>query len=177
MAKKLRKMLGNVSDETVIELMNLIDTQSKTTVARWCADFAFDVVLPIYEKHFPIDDRPRRALIAARDCADGKIKFTEVKRIRTEEWSRTSELEKDPVAMAAARAIIDTAMMVHQTPTHSLGVLWYSAAAVAYDKAGLEASDEVYDAIAQEVAVGYLNRLKAVAVENEPKPLKCKWNC
>lgn len=177
MPKKLRKMLGNVNDALIADLMNLIDTQSRETIARWCAGFATDIVLPIYEKHCPGDDRPRRMLAAALDCADGRIKFADVKRIRAQEWNRTNELEANPIAMAAARAIVDTAIMVWQTPTHSLGVLWYGSAAVAYDRAGLNESDGVYDAIAQEVAENYFNRLQAVAVENEPKPVKCKWNC
>jgi hypothetical protein len=177
MARKLRKMLGNADDTLVGELMKLIDSQSKVTVARWCADFAADVVLPIYEKHIPGDDRPRRMLQAAQDCAEGKIKFADVKNIRVLEWTKPPELWDDPVAMAAARTIIDTACMVWQTPTHSLGCLWYAGAAVAYDKLGLNASDEEYDAVSNEVLVDYFNRLKAVSAENEPKPLNCKWEC
>jgi hypothetical protein len=177
MSKKLRKTLGSVDDTLVQELMNLIDTQSKATVARWCAEFAADVVLPIYEKHIPGDDRPRRMLSAAIDCAKGKIKFANVKYIRVSEWTKPPELATNPVAMAAARAIIDTACMVWQTPTHSLGCLWYAGAAVAYDKLGLNATDAEYDAVAGEVLVNYYERLKAVAVENEIKPLNCKWGC
>ncbi|MDR0857531.1 MAG: hypothetical protein LBN97_00690 [Oscillospiraceae bacterium] len=177
MSKNLRKTLGNVDDELVQELMNLIDTQSKATVARWCAEFVADVVLPICEKHIPGDDRPRRMLMAAVDCAEGKIKFAGVKNIRVSEWTKPPELAANPAAMAAARAIIDTACMVWQTPTHSLGCLWYAGAAVAYDKLGLNATDAEYDAVANNVLVDYLTRLKAVAVENEPKPLNCKWGC
>ncbi|MDR0861256.1 MAG: hypothetical protein LBN30_00535 [Oscillospiraceae bacterium] len=177
MSKKLRKTLGNADDASVTELMNLIDTQSKATVARWCAVFAAEVVLPLYEKHVPNDDRPRRMLQAAIDCAEGKIKFADVKNIRVSEWTKPPELAVNPVAMAAARAIIDTACMVWQTPTHSLGCLWYAGAAVAYDRLGLNATDAEYDAAASEVLAGYSERLKAVAVPNEPKPLNCKWGC
>ncbi|MDR0917439.1 MAG: hypothetical protein LBN02_09680 [Oscillospiraceae bacterium] len=177
MSRKLRKTLGNVNDALVQELMNLIDTQSKATVARWCAEFAADVVLPIYEKHIPDDDRPRRMLAAAIDCAEGKIKFADVKNIRVAEWTKPPELWMNPVAMAAARAIIDTACMVWQTPTHSLGCLWYAGAAVAYDRLGLDATDAEYDAVANEVLAECFERLKAVAVPNEPKPLNCKWGC
>ncbi|MDR0818198.1 MAG: hypothetical protein LBN43_01330 [Oscillospiraceae bacterium] len=160
MAKKLRKTLGNVDDALVRELMNLIDSQSKVTVARWCAEFATDVILPIYEKHIPGDDRPRRMLAAAVDCSNGKIKFADVKNIRVSEWTKPPELAVNPVAMAAARAIIDTACMVWQTPTHSLGCLWYSGAAVAYDQLGLNAADSEYDAVANAVLADYFGRLK-----------------
>ena len=51
---------------------------------------------------------------------------------------------------AAARAIGQGSAVVH-TLTHSLGLFFYAAAAVAYDRAGLDASDEAYAEIAEEV--------------------------
>jgi hypothetical protein len=63
------------------------------------------------------------------------------------------------------------------TLTHSLGLYFYAAAAVAYDRLGIEASEEVYTEIAEEVCVDYTDALRAVAIENEPNPAKLKWNC
>jgi len=60
---------------------------------------------------------------------------------------------------------------------HSLGLFFYAAAAVAYDRVGLEASEEAYAAIAEEVCLDYTEALRAVAAENEPNPAKLKWNC
>ena len=48
--KKLRKMLGKYDDEHIVELMKLIDTQSKETISRWCMDYAEEFILPIYFK-------------------------------------------------------------------------------------------------------------------------------
>jgi len=36
MPKKLRKMLGDVNSLSVVSLRNLIDTQSKDTIRKWC---------------------------------------------------------------------------------------------------------------------------------------------
>ncbi len=35
---KLRKMLGRADDPQIIQLMRLIETQSKTTLAAWAAN-------------------------------------------------------------------------------------------------------------------------------------------
>ena len=61
--------------------------------------------------------------------------------------------------------------------THSLGLFFYAAAAVAYDRVGLDAGDDVYAEIAEEVCLDYTAALRAVAVKNEPNPAKLKWNC
>jgi len=63
------------------------------------------------------------------------------------------------------------------TLTHSLGLYFYAAATVAYDRVGLEASEDVYAQIAEEVCLDYTNALRVVAVEDEPNPAKLKWNC
>jgi len=42
---------------------------------------------------------------------------------------------------------------------------------------GLDASEEVYAQIAEEVCLDYTAALQAVAVKNEPNPAKLKWNC
>ena len=51
------------------------------------------------------------------------------------------------------------------------------AAAIAYDRAGLDESPEVYDKIAAEECAKMEAALSAVAVENELNPVKIKWRC
>jgi hypothetical protein len=65
---------------------------------------------------------------------------------------------------------------IHAAP-HSLGLYFYAAAAVGYDRLGLDASEAEYNAVAEEVCADYTATLRAVAVENEPNPAKCRWNC
>lgn len=177
MPKKLRKMLGDVNAPSVIALRDLIDTQSKDTIRAWCLGFAEAKMLPLFEKHCPGDARPRRAVIAARDYLEGKVKFPIVKDIILNECHAAArELDDNPIAQAAARAVGQGAAVVH-TLTHSLGLYFYAAAAVAYDRIGLEAAEEEYAAIAEEVCQRYAEALRAIAVADEPQPAKLKWNC
>jgi len=177
MPKKLRKMLGDVNAPSCVALRELIDTQSKDTIRKWCLGYATDKLLPIFEKHCPGDERPRNAVNAARDYLDGKVKFPVVKNIILNECHQAArELDANPTAQAAARGVGQGSAVVH-TLTHSLGLFFYAAAAVAYDRVGLEASEKVYAEIAEEVCIDYTNALRAVAVEDEPNPAKLKWNC
>ena len=177
MAKKLRKTLGDVNAPSTVALKELIDTQSKETIRRWCLDYAEAKVLPIFGRYCSGDDRSRNAINAAHDYLDGKVKFPVVKNIILNECHAAArELDDNPVAQAAARAVGQGSAVVH-TLTHSLGLFFYTAAAVAYDRVGLEATEEVYAQIAGEVCLEYTDALRAVAVINEPNPAKLKWNC
>ncbi|MCL1849205.1 MAG: hypothetical protein FWF83_06010 [Clostridiales bacterium] len=177
MAKKLRKMLGDVQAPSCVALRELIDTQSKDTIRSWCLSYADSRILPIFTKHCPGDSRPWSAIQAARHYLDGEVKFPVVKDVILKECHAAArELDANPIAQAAARAVGQGSSVVH-TLTHSLGLFFYAAAAVAYDRIGLEASDEEYAKIAEEVCRDYTQALRDVAVENEPNPAKIKWNC
>jgi hypothetical protein len=177
MSRKLRKTFGDANAPSVIALMRLIETQSKTTIANWTLDYAERKLLPLFDKHRPDDGRPARAISAAHEWLDGKVKLPYVKHIILNECHAAArELDNNPVAQAAARAIGQSAGSIHAAP-HSLGVYFYAAAAVAYDRLGLAASEAEYNTVAEEVCADYTAALRAVAVENEPNPAKCKWNC
>ncbi|MCL2018557.1 MAG: hypothetical protein FWG70_02265 [Oscillospiraceae bacterium] len=177
MPKKLRKTLGDVNAPSTIALRELIDTQSKDTIRKWCLEYAENKLLPIFEKHCPGDKRPRNAVNAARDYIEGKVKFPVVKKnILNECHQAARELDNNPIAQTAARGVGQGSAVVH-TLTHSLGLFFYAAAAVAYERVGLEATDEVYAAIAEEVCLDYTAALREIAVANEPNPVKLKWNC
>lgn len=175
MSTKLRKMLGSAQSPYILSLMRLIETQSKTTLANWCLDYAEDFILPIYEKHCPEDERPHHALVAARDWLAGKVKLPYVKNIILNECHAAArELDANPAAQAAARTIGQVAACIH-VPTHALGLAFYGAAAIAYDRVGLAETAEVYDAIASEECAKMEAALHAVAVENEPNLAKINW--
>jgi hypothetical protein len=53
-------------------LIRKIETWNERTDRLFTADCA-EHVLPIFEKRYPNDDRPRKAIHAVRDFADGKI--------------------------------------------------------------------------------------------------------
>lgn|GEM_PF-3061847 len=78
---KPRKMLGDWKAPYIQLLMRLIETQSKTTNANWRIAYAEEYILEIFEKSFPDDNRPRKAIAAARDWLDGKIKLPVAKKL------------------------------------------------------------------------------------------------
>ena len=177
MPKKLRKTLGDVNAPSCVALRELIDTQSKDTIRKWCLDYAKDKMLPLFEKHCPGDDRPRNAVNAAYDYINGKVKFPAVKSIILNECHAAArELDDNPVAQAAARAVGQGTSVVHAL-THSLGLYFYAAAAVAYDRIGTSAIEEEYAAIAEEICLDYTASLQNIAIKDEPNPAKLKWNC
>lgn len=175
--KKLRKMLGKYDDEHIVELMNLISTQSKETIFNWCADYAEADILPIYLKYYPNDNRPQMAIDAARDWFKGLKKLPEVKDVILNECHRAArEAEDNPAAQAAARTLGQAAACFH-TPTHSLGLAFYGGAAVAYDRLGLNATQEEYEKVAKEEVIKMTKALREIAIEDEPNKAKINWNC
>ena len=174
---KHRKMLSDVNAAYIQSLMRLIETQSKATLANWSIDYSYEYILPIYENAHPNDLRCRRALDAAKDWLDGKVKLPYVKNIILNECHAAArEALDNPAAQAAARTCGQTAATIH-APTHSLGLALYGALAVAYDTLGTNAMwNELLEVSA--VECGKMeSALHAVAVENEPNPAKINWRC
>ena len=174
---KYRKMLSDIDAPYLQSLMRLIETQSKTTLAYWSIDYARARILPIYEKAYPEDARPRHALDAAEDWLAGKVKLPYVKNIILNECHAAArELDADPTAQAAARTCGQAAATIH-TPTHSIGLALYGTLAVAYDKLGIDADWDALLSAAAEECARMEEALRAVAVEDEPNPAKINWGC
>lgn len=173
---KVRKMLGKADSPSIVSLMRLIETQSKVTIARWCLDYTRKEILPIYEYECPGDPRAVKALDAADCWLTGELKLPEVKRLILEAHTAAREAEENPAAQAAVRAVGQAASVVH-VATHSLGMAFYGAAAIAYSRVGIGEAPEVYDKIAAEECTKMEAALRAIAVENEPKPAKINWKC
>jgi hypothetical protein len=177
MPRKYRKMLNDINAPYIQSLMRLIETQKKTTLSNWCIDYAERVIVPIYEKHCPGDDRPRNALNAAREWLAGNMKLPEVKKVILNECHTAArELDANPTAQAAARTCGQAASCIH-APTHSLGLALYGALAVAYDKLGIEADWSALLSAAAEECANMEAALRAVAADNETDPAKINWNC
>lgn len=172
-----RKMLNDINAPSIQSLMRLIETQSKTTLAHWCIDYARGYILPVYEKAYLNDARCKNALDAADLWLDGKVKLPFVKNIILNECHAAArEAEGSPAAQAAARACGQAAAAIH-APTHSLGLALYGALAVAYDTLGTEAGWDALAGVAAEECAKMEAALQAVAVEGEPNPAKIKWRC
>ena len=174
---KARKMLGNWRDPHTQSIMRLVETQSKTTITNWCIDYTEAHILPIYNKTFPEDNRPLRAIEAARRWLAKEIKLPEAKRIILDECHQAArESDEHPAAQAAARCCGQAASTIH-APTHSLGIVFYGCAAIAYDRVGISQKPEAYEQIVIEECAKMEAALRAIAVENEPNPAKINWNC
>lgn len=176
MAKKLRKMLGAADSPYIVSLMRLIETQSKETLAQWSIGYSETHILSIYEKHYPNDIRPRESLRAARLWLDGEMKLPEAKRYILAAHEAAREAEDNPTAQAAARAIGQASATIH-APTHSLGLAFYGAAALAYHELGLDASAQEYDQFAAQACASMEAALKDMAVPDEKNPAKINWRC
>lgn len=173
---KMRKMLGDVRSRECADMMALIETQSKATLAAWAVDYARRYYLPVYVMACPGDGRLEDVIRACVDYLQGTRKLAEVKPLLREAAQIAREAGEDPVAQAAARAI-STACATVQTPTNALGFLFYGAAAVAYGEAGLNEPAEAYDALASKEFRRALADLRDAAVPDEPNPAKINWNC
>lgn len=170
--KKLKKMLGSCKDNHIIELMSLIETQSKEKIANWCMNYAEVVILPIYLKYYPNDNRPKMALDASRDWFKGLKKLPEVKNIILNECHQAAREAKDnPSAQASARAIGQVAACFH-TPSHSMGIAFYGGAAMAYERLGLESTLEEYEKVAKEEVIKMKNDFKNNCIKRSLIELK-----
>jgi len=172
---KYRKMLSDWGALHIQSLVKLIETQNKTTLANWCVSYCEEHILPICEKHCP-DVRPQNALNAAREWLDGKIKLPQAKPVILDCHAAARELENNPMAQASARAIGQCASTIHSA-SHCLGLAYYGALAVAYDKLGIDAPWAQLEAFAAGECGRMEAALRAVAVENEPNPAKFTWQC
>ena len=178
---KPRKMLGSADAPYILSLMRLIDTQSKATIAAWALDYAEAHILPIYVKHFlankpynRLKNGPKNSIRIARAVLDGHS-YPKSDLHNCCNYS-DRELGHSSIAQIAARTCGQACSSVY-FPSHSLGLAFYGAAAIAYDRVGLDETPEVYDKIAAEECAKMEAALRAVAVEDEPNPAKINWGC
>lgn len=171
-----RRMLGDVFSPECTALRELIQTQSKQTLAAWATAYAKAHYLPVYEAQRPQDTRLRAGVIRTEECLSGKLKPAEIKPDLKALRELGATLAAEPVAQAAARAV-SAACATVSTPTNALGFLFYGAAAVAYNAVGLAKSPETYDELATQELERALASLAQVAVPDEKKPAKIDWHC
>lgn len=173
---KARKMLSNWEAPYIQSLMKLIETQSKATLATWAVDYSEEVILPLWSKYYSDDLRPQNALYAAREWLSGEIKLPQAKAAILECHAAAREADGAPVAQAAARAIGQCASTIHSA-RHCIGLAFYGALAITYDRLGTDALWGQIEQCAADECGRMEAALRAVAVENEPNPAKIEWKC
>ena len=171
---KVRKTLGSWDTPCCRELMALIESQSKPTIIGWCLDWARENTLPIAGQRG--DPRPAAALDAAQAWLDGAVKLPQAKPVILALHAYARECGEEPAIQAAARAIGQACSTIH-SPSHSLGLLFYGAAALAYSTVGLGQNAAIYESVFEQTCLGLTDALRAVAVPDEPDPVAVTWRC
>jgi hypothetical protein len=87
-------------------------------------------VLPLFESQFPNDDRPRKAIEAARAWARGEIRVGEARTAALAAHAAARDAAAHPAACAAARSAGHAAATAHVV-THARAVSLYADKAVA----------------------------------------------
>lgn len=169
---KLRKTLGDIRSHTCRRLMQVMDTQSHATLARWAIEYAQNRYLPICAQACP-------ELVSVVSACAACAKEGKSAAYCKQELRKASALARECTGaqtQAAARAVA-VACATLQTPSNALGFLFYGAAAVAYVEGGLRLSPPEYDALAAAELENACRSLLSCAVEGEPSPVKIDWNC
>lgn len=114
-----------------------LDLERHRQLAIWAADCA-EHVLPLFEEHHPLDDRPRRAIETARAWAAGAVS---VGAARTAAFAaHAAAREASAAAREAARAAGHAVATAHMAD-HALGPAWYGVRAVRASD-GAEAAEQ-----------------------------------
>jgi hypothetical protein len=106
--------------------MKLSRNDEHKLLALWAADCA-ERVLYVFENENPEDDRPCKAIEAARLWAQGKIKVSEARKFAFASHAAAREV-KSPGAIAAARAAGHAAATAH-VPGHAIHAAAYAVKA------------------------------------------------
>ena len=71
---KLKRMLGDIDDPTVVVLMALIESQSAETLANWSLNYVEQNLLSIYQDKYPDDARLKHICETRKYLAGTKTK-------------------------------------------------------------------------------------------------------
>ncbi|MCY1054856.1 putative immunity protein [Nannocystis sp. SCPEA4] len=107
-----------------------VESQDHQALVRWAADCA-ERVLPWFERPHPGDDRPRRAVEAARAWLRGELEVGAARTAASAAHEAAREAAEDPAASAAAHAAGHAAASAHM-PAHAAHAANYAVSAVAH---------------------------------------------
>lgn len=104
-----------------------MDEKDRKLLTLWAADCA-EHVLSLFEDSCPGDNRPRKAIAAARAWALGKMKMTELRKLAFAAHAAARDAMK-PESIAAARSAAHAAAVAH-VANHASAVALYALKAV-----------------------------------------------
>jgi len=104
--------------------------QDQVLMATWAADCA-ERVLPLFEKVYPEDDRPRSAIEACRTWVQtGVFRMAEIRGASLGAHAAARDAKENDAACFAARAAGQAVATAH-VPQHAYGAAYYALKAVA----------------------------------------------
>ena len=136
-------------DPRIVELVKKTD---KKILAVWAMDCA-ERVLPYFEKKYPSDLRPRKAIETLREWINtGLFKMSVIRKASLDSHAAAREVGQDSPARSAARAAGQAVATAH-VKTHSMGSAIYSLQAIY--RANINSNTKAEKAIAKEKAWQY----------------------
>ncbi|MFA5868482.1 MAG: putative immunity protein [Candidatus Bathyarchaeia archaeon] len=110
--------------------MKKYSKQDQRSLAIWAADCA-ERVLPLFERAYPEDDRPRKAIEACRTWVrTGVFKMSEIRGASLAAHAAARVAKENDAACFAARAAGQAVATAH-VPQHALGGAYYALKAIA----------------------------------------------
>jgi hypothetical protein len=104
--------------------------QEQKSLAIWAADCA-ERVLPFFEKAYPKDGRPRKAIEACRMWVrTGVFRMADIRKASLDAHAAAREAKENDAACFAARAAGQAVATAH-VPQHAFGAAYYALKAVA----------------------------------------------
>ena len=114
------------------EFMKKYDKQDRRLLAIWAADCA-ERVLPFFEKAYPRDDRPRKAIEACRTWVrTGVFNMADIRKASLAAHAAAREVKENNAACFAAHAAGQAVATAHVTE-HAFGPAYYALKVVAAD--------------------------------------------
>ena len=117
--------------------MKKFNKQDQRLLAIWAAECA-ERVLPFFEKAYPKDHRPRKALEACRTWVrTGVFKMTDIRKAALSAHAAAREAKENKAACFAARAAGQAVATAH-VPQHAFGAAYYAIKIAAANSANSE---------------------------------------
>ena len=116
--------------KAIKSFMKKYDIQDQRLLAIWAADCA-ERLLPIYEKAYLKDDRPRKAIEACRTWVrTGVFKMADIRKASLAAHTAARDAKENNAACFAAHAAGQAVATAH-VPQHAFGAAYYALKAVA----------------------------------------------
>ncbi|HWY79363.1 MAG TPA: hypothetical protein VNW29_03330 [Candidatus Sulfotelmatobacter sp.] len=110
------------------EMLELVRKTDHKTLAIWAADCA-EHVLARFEKQYPEDNRPLKAIEAGRAWIHGDLKMTDARKAAFAAHAAARAANQDAEAQSAARSAGHAAATAH-VANHAIYAALYACAAI-----------------------------------------------